>query len=182
MKKQVPKGIEEGPQKPGASVYKYENTFPRKVRYVKDVKVKVRQTGAAAGLPLPRYMTRGAAGMDLTAAVEGEIIIPPGERRLIPTGIQMALPAGLEGQVRPRSGLAVKHGVTLLNTPGTIDADYRGEIKVLLINLGPRTYVVRRGDRIAQLVISPVVRGILTIEQELEGTDRGKGGFGHTGR
>ncbi|NLP17762.1 MAG: dUTP diphosphatase [Firmicutes bacterium] len=150
---------------------------------MKDVKVKIRQTAAAEGLPLPRYMTGGAAGMDLMAALEGEVEIAPGERRLIPTGIQMELPSGFEGQLRPRSGLAVKHGITLLNTPGTIDADYRGEIKVLLVNLGRETFAVRRGDRIAQLVISPVVKGLLAIEEmELEGTARGEGGFGHTGR
>ncbi len=137
---------------------------------------------AAAGLPLPQYMTGGAAGMDLTAAVTKEVEIAPGERCLIPTGIQMELPAGFEGQVRPRSGLAVNHGVTLLNTPGTIDADYRGEIKVLMINLGRDPFLVRRGDRIAQLIICPIVRGILAVEMELGETVRGGGGFGHTGR
>ncbi|NLJ34056.1 MAG: dUTP diphosphatase [Firmicutes bacterium] len=149
---------------------------------MKEIKVKIKQMPAAAGLPLPQYMTKGAAGMDLTAAVKEDVPIGPGERRLIPTGIQLALPAGFEGQVRPRSGLAVEHGLSILNTPGTIDADYRGEIKVLLLNLGEETFVVRRGDRIAQLVISPVVKGVLALEMELKETARGEGGFGHTGR
>ena len=128
------------------------------------ITVKVRRLPTAEGLPLPRYMTEGAAGMDLVAAVEQDVVLRPGERKLIPTGIQVALPAGYEGQVRPRSGLAVKYGVSLLNTPGTIDADYRGEIKVLMINFGQEPFVVRRGDRIAQLVLSPVVRGNLVVE------------------
>ncbi|HHY36506.1 MAG TPA: dUTP diphosphatase [Firmicutes bacterium] len=146
------------------------------------ITIKVRPLPAAEGLPLPAYMTEGAAGMDLYAALEEEVVLRPGERKLIPTGIQVAIPAGYEGQVRPRSGLAAKYGVTLLNTPGTIDADYRGEIKVLLINLGQESFVIRRGDRIAQLVISPVVRGSLVVEARLEETSRGEGGFGHTGR
>lgn len=146
------------------------------------ITVKVRRLPTAEGLPLPRYMTEGAAGMDLVAAVEQDVVLRPGERKLIPTGIQVALPAGYEGQVRPRSGLAVKYGVSLLNTPGTIDADYRGEIKVLMINFGQEPFVVRRGDRIAQLVLSPVVRGNLVVETQLDETTRGGGGFGHTGR
>ncbi|MGI6143661.1 MAG: dUTP diphosphatase [bacterium] len=146
------------------------------------ITVKVRRLPTAEGLPLPRYMTEGAAGMDLVAAVEQDVVLRPGERKLIPTGIQVALPAGYEGQVRPRSGLAVKYGVSLLNTPGTIDADYRGEIKVLMINFGQEPFVVRRGDRIAQLVLSPVVRGTLVVETQLDETTRGGGGFGHTGR
>ncbi|HHW91189.1 MAG TPA: dUTP diphosphatase, partial [Firmicutes bacterium] len=145
------------------------------------ITVKVRRLPTAEGLPLPRYMTEGAAGMDLVAAVEQDVVLRPGERKLIPTGIQVALPAGYEGQVRPRSGLAVKYGVSLLNTPGTIDADYRGEIKVLMINFGQEPFVVRRGDRIAQLVLSPVVRGNLVVETQLDETTRGGGGFGHTG-
>jgi len=144
------------------------------------ITVKVRPLPAAEDLPLPCYMTEGAAGMDLLAAVEEEVELKPGERKLIPTGIQLAIPAGYEGQVRPRSGLAVKYGVSVLNTPGTIDADYRGEIKVLMVNFGQEPFLIRRGDRIAQLVISPVVRGTLVVESQLEETTRGEGGFGHT--
>lgn len=133
------------------------------------------------GLPLPQYTTPHSSGMDLHAAVEETIAIPPGQRALIPTGLRMALPEGLEGQVRPRSGLALRHGVTLLNTPGTIDSDYRGEIKVLLVNLGDKPFRVARGDRIAQLVIQRVVRGSLRLQAKLEETERNTGGFGHTG-
>jgi dUTP pyrophosphatase len=133
-------------------------------------------------LPLPRYMTAGAAGMDLVADVDGEVVLDPGERRLVPTGIAVAIPVGFEGQVRPRSGLAVRHGLTLLNAPGTIDADYRGEVQVLLVNLGPAPVRVRRGDRIAQLVFAPVATATLTEVAALPATARGDGGFGSTGR
>ena len=135
-----------------------------------------------ADLPLPRYMTEGAAGMDLAAAVGEEVVIAPGARALVPTGLALAIPPGHEAQVRPRSGLALRHGVTVANAPGTIDADYRGELQVILINLGSEPFTVRRGERVAQLVIAPVVQ--LPIEQvdELSTTERGAGGFGHTGR
>lgn len=130
---------------------------------------------------LPRYETAGAAGMDLVAAPEAPVTIGPGERTLVPTGIAVALPPGHEGQVRPRSGLAVHHGVTLVNAPGTIDEDYRGEVKVALINLGPEPFEITPGMRVAQLVVAPITR--LTIEEttELDSTARGAGGFGHTG-
>jgi dUTP pyrophosphatase len=136
------------------------------------------------GLALPAYETADAAGMDLRAAVPDDqpITLKPGERAMAPTGLTLALPAGHEAQVRPRSGLAAKHGVTCLNTPGTIDADYRGEVKVILINLGQEPFVIRRGERIAQMVIAPVTRAELTVVATLDETQRGVGGFGSTGR
>jgi dUTP pyrophosphatase len=135
----------------------------------------------AADLPLPSYETSGAAGMDLRAAIDGEAQLAPGERALIPTGIRIALPEGVEAQVRPRSGLALKHGISMVNAPGTIDSDYRGEIKVLLINLGQEPFRVRRGDRIGQLVFAPVLRATWRHVPSLDETPRNAGGFGHTG-
>lgn len=147
------------------------------------VKVKVKRVrgGQDRELPLPRYMTKRSAGMDLFAAVDGEVTLEPGERRLIPTGIALSIPEGYEGQVRPRSGLALRDGIGLVNAPGTIDADYRGEVGVLLINFGRRPFKVKRGDRIAQLVIVPVCRAVLELAEELDATPRSGGGFGHTG-
>ena len=136
----------------------------------------------AEDLPLPAYETEHAAGMDLRAAISESVVLAPRERRLLPTGIRIALPPGTEAQVRPRSGLAAKHGISMVNAPGTIDADYRGEIKVVLINHGPEPFTVRRGDRIAQLVIAPVLRAELHQVDALEETSRGTGGFGHTGK
>jgi len=133
-------------------------------------------------LPLPGYMTAGAAGVDLYAAVEEEITLKPGQRMLVPTGIAISLPPGYEAQIRPRSGLAINHGITLLNTPGTIDADYRGEIKVIVINLGDKEYILKKGERIAQMVFSQVETAQLIEVQDLDNTDRGEGGFGHTGK
>ena len=130
---------------------------------------------------LPAHQTEGASGMDLRADIEREIHIPSMGRALVPTGISVAIPPGLEGQVRPRSGLAIRHGVTCLNSPGTIDSDYRGEICVILVNLGAEPFSVRRGDRIAQLVFSPVVRAAWREMETLDPTSRGEGGFGHTG-
>jgi dUTP pyrophosphatase len=136
------------------------------------------------GLALPAYETADAAGMDLRAAVpEGEpLTLAPGHRAMVPTGLTIALPPGHEAQVRPRSGLAAKHGVTCLNSPGTIDADYRGEVKVILINHGQESFVIKRGERIAQMVIAPVTRGELKVVATLDETKRGAGGFGSTGR
>ena len=136
------------------------------------------------GLPLPAYQTSQAAGLDLLAAVgeHAPVYLARGARALIPTGLSIALPPGFEAQVRPRSGLALKHGITVLNSPGTIDADYRGEVAVILINLGDADFVVRRGERIAQLVVAPVVQGALTEVAVLDETLRGAGGFGSTGR
>lgn len=136
----------------------------------------------AAGLPLPAYETGGAAGMDLRAAVTETVTLGPMERAVIPTGVRIALPAGLEAQVRPRSGLAANHGIALVNAPGTIDSDYRGEIKVVVINLGDTPFAVHRGDRIAQLVIAPVLRAAWERVDHLPETPRGPGGFGHTGK
>jgi dUTP pyrophosphatase len=132
-------------------------------------------------LPLPAYMTPGAAGLDLLADVEDEVVLAAGERRLVPTGIGIAIPRGFEGQVRPRSGLAAREGLTVLNAPGTIDADYRGEVQVLLVNLGRAPVRVRRGDRIAQLVVAPVASIVWQEVAELPATARGDGGFGSTG-
>jgi dUTP pyrophosphatase len=135
------------------------------------------------GLPAPAYRSQQAAGLDLSAALSASdpLTLGPGERALIPTGISLEIPEGFEAQVRPRSGLAHKHGVTVLNSPGTIDADYRGEIKVLLTNLGNESVIIRRGDRIAQLVVSPVLMVTLKRAESLATTGRGKGGFGSTG-
>ena len=137
----------------------------------------------AAGLPVPDYASADAAGVDLAAAVaeEAPIVLAPGERAAIPTGLQLAIPTGFEGQVRPRSGLALKNAVTVLNAPGTIDADYRGEVKVILINLGAEAFAVTRGMRVAQLVFAPVVRAAMQKVQSLDDTARGEGGFGSTG-
>ncbi|MCL2458985.1 MAG: dUTP diphosphatase [Desulfobulbus sp.] len=134
-----------------------------------------------AGLPLPAYATALAAGMDVAAALIQPVELQPGEIGLVPCGFAVAIPAGYEIQVRPRSGLAVKHGITVVNAPGTIDADYRGEVKVALINLGREPFTVRRGDRIAQLILAPVVRAEVRLVAELAPTERGSGGFGHTG-
>jgi dUTP pyrophosphatase len=148
------------------------------------VKIEIRQLPHGDGLALPAYQSAHAAGLDLLAAVpEGApMILSPGKHALVPTGLTIALPPGYEAQVRPRSGLAAKHGVTVLNAPGTVDADYRGEIGVLLINHGDAPFSIRRGERIAQMVIAAVVRGELTAVTALSATDRGDGGFGSTGR
>lgn len=132
-------------------------------------------------LNLPQYETTGSAGMDIEAGVEESLVIAPGEIQLIPTGLAIALPEGFEIQVRPRSGLAVKHGITIVNSPGTIDSDYRGEVKIALINLGKKSFTVRRGDRVAQLVLAKVERASFCEVEVLSTTSRGAGGFGHTG-
>lgn len=142
--------------------------------------VAIRRLAHGEGLALPAYETAHAAGMDLRAAEDA--LLPPGERAMVATGFAIALPEGFEAQVRPRSGLAARHGVTLLNSPGTIDADYRGEIKVILINHGREAFAVKRGDRIAQMVVAPVTRVVLKETAELSATSRGAGGFGSTGR
>jgi dUTP pyrophosphatase len=133
-------------------------------------------------IPLPRYMTSHSAGMDLCAAIKQDLVLNKGDLTLIPTGFAIALPQGFEAQIRPRSGLAIKHGIGLINSPGTIDTDYRGEIKVALINLGSRPYTLRRGDRIAQMVIKKVYFARLDIVTQLDQTQRNTGGFGHTGK
>lgn len=141
-----------------------------------------RVTDSASDIPLPSYATDGSAGMDIRAAVEGELIVPPATTVLVPTGFAIAVPAGYEAQVRPRSGLAIKHQVGIMNSPGTIDSDYRGEVRIILTNFGPEPFIIRRGDRIAQMVIAPYVRAEWDEREELENTTRGAGGFGHTGR
>ena len=148
------------------------------------VRVEIRQLPHGEGLALPSYQSADAAGLDLLAAVPetAPLILLPGEHALVPTGLSIALPSGFEAQVRPRSGLAARHGVTVLNSPGTIDADYRGEISVILINHGGAPFAVRRGERIAQMVIAPVVRAELVPVVSLSTTNRGSGGFGSTGR
>lgn len=141
-----------------------------------------RLSPATKDVPLPAYATDGSAGMDVRAAVEADMTVAPGETVLVPTGFAMAVPAGHEAQVRPRSGLAIKHGIGVLNSPGTIDSDYRGEVRIILSNFGKEPFVIRRGDRIAQMVIAPVVRAEWDERDTLEDTRRGAGGFGHTGR
>jgi len=143
--------------------------------------LRIKQLPGTQDIPLPQYMTDGAAGMDLRAAIEEQVSVAPGDYQAIPTGICIALPQGFEAQIRPRSGLALKHGITLLNTPGTIDADYRGEILVLLINFGKEPFVVKRGDRIAQMVIGKIYQGLIQVVELLDETERNDGGFGHTG-
>ena len=146
--------------------------------------LRVERLPHAEGLPLPAYETSGSAGMDLRAAVAGEtpVILPPGGRALVPTGLKIALEPGFEAQVRPRSGLALKHGITCLNSPGTIDSDYRGEVGVILANLGQEPFVIRRGERIAQLVIARHEQAATVEVATLDETARGTGGFGSTGR
>jgi dUTP pyrophosphatase len=141
----------------------------------------IKRLPAAHDLPLPAYQTAHAAGMDLCAAVESDVVLAPGERALVPTGYAIALPPGFEAQVRPRSGLALKNGVTVLNSPGTIDADYRGEVGVILINLGEAPFTISRGSRIAQMVVTPVTALAWQETDALSETDRGAGGFGSTG-
>ncbi len=148
-----------------------------------DLEIKIRRIRPEqdADIPIPRYMTPHSAGMDLAAAVAAPLILDKGAIALVPTGFAVALPAGFEAQIRPRSGLAVKYGIGLVNSPGTIDADYRGEVKVAVINWGPSPYTIRRGDRIAQMVIQPVIQARFAVVAVLDETDRNGGGFGHTG-
>jgi dUTP pyrophosphatase len=147
---------------------------------IEEIRITIQKVSGTEDLPLPAYMTEQAAGMDLYAAVASETTILPGQRLLIPTGIVVALPEGYEAEIRPRSGLALKCGVTLVNAPGTIDADYRGEVGVILINHGHAPFTVRRGDRVAQMVVHPVCRVVWQGGNALPPTPRGSGGFGHT--
>lgn len=146
------------------------------------IKILRLRTDADADIPLPRYMTAQSAGMDLCAAIQQDLVLNKGDRALIPTGFAIALPTGFEAQIRPRSGLAIKHGIGLINSPGTIDADYRGEIKIAVINLGSGPYTFHRGDRIAQMVVQKVYVAQLDIVEALDETGRDRGGFGHTGQ
>lgn len=143
--------------------------------------VPITRLAHGADLPLPAAASSGSAGVDLRAAIDGELVMAPGERRAVPTGVSLALPHGFEAQIRPRSGLALRYGLTLLNTPGTIDSDYRGEIQVILINLGQERFRLKRGDRVAQMVIAPVCRVRFSKQSDLPPTDRGDGGFGSSG-
>ncbi|MFH1039214.1 MAG: dUTP diphosphatase [PVC group bacterium] len=146
-----------------------------------EIRIKVKKKAGFEDLHLPRYMSEGAAGMDLLAAIDDEILLRPGEIKFIPAGIFIALPPGYEAQLRPRSGLALKKGLSIVNSPGTVDADYRGEIGVIMINLGGEPVTLRRGMRMAQMVIKEVVKGEWVEVDELETTPRNSGGFGHTG-
>ena len=148
---------------------------------IREITVAIKRLDHAADLALPRYETDHAAGMDLMAALTADLTLPPGGRAVVPTGLAIALPEGFEAQVRPRSGLAARHGITVLNAPGTIDADYRGEVGVILINHGDAPFVVSRGMRIAQMVVAPVVRAVWQESDDLDQTARGAGGFGSTG-
>jgi dUTP pyrophosphatase len=149
---------------------------------MKTVRIPIRKADHATDFPLPEYMSDGASGIDLVAAIDTTVTVEPGQRAHIPTGVHVAIPPGFEGQIRPRSGLALHHGVTLLNAPGTVDADYRGEIGVILVNLGDAPFTISRGDRIAQMVIVPICRAVLTETDTLPESRRQEGGFGHTGR
>jgi dUTP pyrophosphatase len=145
-------------------------------------RVEIKRLPHSEGIELPHYASLHAAGADMRAAIDEEVVLQPGERALIPTGFAMALPDGFEAQVRPRSGLALKHGVTVLNTPGTVDADYRGEVGVILINHGDTPFHIQRGDRVAQMIIAPYVQAAFAEVAELSETARGSGGFGSTGQ
>ena len=145
------------------------------------IKLKIKTLPSAEGLPLPEYQSKHASGVDLRAAVTGEVAIEPGKWALVPTGLSVEIPDGYEAQIRPRSGLALKHGISLVNTPGTIDADYRGEIGIILINFGENDFIVKRGDRIAQMVFTRVYRAEFITSDDLSETSRNDGGFGHTG-
>jgi dUTP pyrophosphatase len=148
---------------------------------MKGIRIRIKREPGCGDLPLPSYQTGGASGMDLCAAVEGDLPLMPGEWKLISTGIRISVPTGCEAQVRPRSGLAFKHGIGVLNAPGTVDSDYRGVVSVILFNFGKEPFVIRRGDRIAQMVIQKVVKAEWIESDELDETDRKSGGFGSTG-
>ena len=145
-------------------------------------KIFIKQLSRNPLFKLPRYESNGAAGMDLSADIDTEVELKPLERKILPTGIAISLPKDIEAQIRPRSGLAIKHGVTLLNTPGTIDSDYRGEIKVILINISDSAYTIKPGDRVAQMVLSKYIQGQFVVVESLDDTDRGSSGFGSTGK
>jgi dUTP pyrophosphatase len=148
---------------------------------VSEIKVKIKRLAKSAGLDLPKPASSGSSGVDLVACVESDVVLAPGDIKLIPTGICVEIPQNFEAQVRPRSGLALKHGITVLNTPGTIDSDYRGEVAVITVNLGKQPFTVRRGDRIAQMAFAQVCRPVFEEAESLEDTTRGEGGFGHSG-
>jgi dUTP pyrophosphatase len=148
---------------------------------VKNIEIAISQDPGCEDLPLPAYETDGASGVDLRAAVTEDLTVAPGERLLVPTGIRVAMPHGVEAQIRPRSGLAIRHGISMVNSPGTIDADYRGQIQVILINQGHQAFTIQRGDRVAQMIFAPVLRAQWRQTESLDETPRASGGFGHTG-
>jgi dUTP pyrophosphatase len=149
---------------------------------LKAVKVLLKKKEGCGDLPVPKYATSGSSGMDLYADVDGEVILLPGDIKLISAGIYISMPEGYEAQIRPRSGLAIKHGVSLVNTPGTIDSDYRGLVNLIMINHGVEPFTIHRGDRIAQMVIKEVIRAEIELARDLDSTVRSHGGFGHTGK
>lgn len=149
---------------------------------MKTVKILLKRKEGCEDLPVPAYATSGSSGMDLRADVHGEVTLMPGEIKLISTGIYISVPEGYEAEIRPRSGLALKHGISLVNTPGTIDSDYRGLLSIIMINHGKDTFVIKRGDRVAQMVIKEVIRANVDVRDELDETVRSGGGFGHTGK
>ena len=153
-----------------------------KDKILKRIKILLKKKEGCKDLPVPRYATSGASGLDLCADVNGEVILMPGDIKLISAGIYISIPEGYEAEVRPRSGLAVKHGISLVNTPGTIDSDYRGLVNLIMINHGTEPFAIHRGDRIAQMVIKEVVKADIEIREELDDTIRSHGGFGHTGK
>ncbi|MEI6863463.1 MAG: dUTP diphosphatase [Candidatus Omnitrophota bacterium] len=148
---------------------------------MKNVKIFLKRKNDCLDLPVPKYATAGSSGMDLSADVEGEVVLKPGEIKLISSGIYISIPEGYEAEIRPRSGLALKHGVSLVNTPGTIDSDYRGLLSLIMINHGKEPFTIHRGDRVAQMVIKEVIRAVIEITDGLDDTVRSSGGFGHTG-
>jgi dUTP pyrophosphatase len=149
---------------------------------LKKISVLLKKKEGCEDLPLPRYATEGSSGMDLVADVEAEVILKPGDIKLVSAGIYISMPRGYEAEIRPRSGLALKHGISLVNTPGTIDSDYRGLINIILINHGKEPFTIRRGDRIAQMVIKEIIKADIEVREQLDDTVRSHGGFGHTGR
>ena len=149
---------------------------------MKRVRILLKKKESCEDLPVPRYATSGASGMDLSADVSSDVILMPGDIKLISAGIYISIPEGYEAEVRPRSGLAIKHGISLVNTPGTIDSDYRGLVNLIMINHGKEPFTIRRGERIAQMVIKEVVRARIEVTEELDDTARSHGGFGHTGK
>ena len=149
---------------------------------MKHVKISLKRKTGCEDLPVPNYATDGSSGMDLSADVEGEVVLAPGEIKLISSGIYISIPEGYEAEIRPRSGLALKHGISLVNTPGTIDSDYRGLLSLIMINHGKEPFTIRRGDRVAQMVVKEVIRADMDVTEGLDDTVRSSGGFGHTGR
>ena len=149
---------------------------------MKKISVLLKKKEGCEDLPLPRYATEGSSGMDLVADVEAEVILKPGDIKLVSAGIYISMPPGYEAEIRPRSGLALKHGISLVNTPGTIDSDYRGLINIILINHGKEPFTIKRGDRIAQMVIKEIIKADIEVREQLDDTVRSHGGFGHTGR